>query len=47
LLPPAAFLVAIEMCGRLKDVAGMVEMRPTREGFRASALKLPGHALHI
>ncbi|MEI9422616.1 dihydrolipoyl dehydrogenase [Mesorhizobium sp. Cs1299R1N1] len=44
----AAFGLALEMGGRLEDIAGTIHSHPTQgEGFQEAALKALGHALHI
>ena len=44
----AAFCYAIEMGGRLEDVAGIIHAHPTLgEAVQESALRSLGHALHI
>ena len=44
----AAFGLAIEMGGRLEDIAGTIHAHPTQgEAFQEAALRTLGHALHI
>lgn len=44
----AAFALAIEMGGRLEDIAGTIHAHPTlSEAFQEACLKALGHGLHI